>query len=78
METTEQDPNPFDRRCCYDCGWLTAYVSWWCKSKDAAKYWGTSIPGQGQWNCKFWKPDWSHINTFWKLYHKAQLHQIID
>lgn len=72
----KQGPNPFERKCCYDCGWLEAYVNWWCGSKEAKKARGTAIPGVQ--HCPFWKPDWSYINRFWKIYNKAQLHQIVD
>jgi len=46
---------PEEKKSCYDCGWLTAAISWWCSNKKAIKYRGTSIPGVIK--CKFWKPE---------------------
>ena len=35
---------PEVRRSCYDCGWLKAYVSWWCTNPEARKARGSAIP----------------------------------
>lgn len=56
--------SPFEKKSCYDCGNLVGHISWWCKSKEAIEYRGTSIPGIIR--CKFWKPDWSHIKDKYK------------
>lgn len=40
-------------KCCYDCKYLKAKVSWWCVNKNAIKWRGTSIPGVK--NCPFWE-----------------------
>jgi hypothetical protein len=43
-----------EKRCCADCKYLKAAVSWWCTSKNAIDVRGTSIPGVK--NCPYWKP----------------------
>lgn len=46
---------PEVRRSCYDCGWLKAYVSWWCTNPEARKARGSAIPGI--YHCPYWKGD---------------------
>ena len=46
---------PEVRRSCYDCGWLKAYVSWWCTNPEARKARGSAIPGI--YHCSYWKGD---------------------
>ena len=42
------------RRTCSECGWLKAYVSWWCTNNTAIKARKTRIPGVCR--CLYWKP----------------------
>lgn len=52
------------KKSCYDCANLTCTgISFWCGSKDAIEYRGTSIPGCH--SCPFWKK----LNKA-KWYHK--------
>lgn len=53
IENKEESPEV--RRSCYDCGWLKAYVSWWCTNPEAKRVRGTSIPGV--YHCPYWKAD---------------------
>ena len=50
---------PEVRRSCHDCGWLKAYVSWWCTNPEAKKARGTAIPGV--YHCPYWKLDEEYI-----------------
>lgn len=45
----------YRQRDCAHCGFLVAYVSWWCSNKEACKTRGTKIPGVC--HCPYWKPD---------------------
>jgi len=45
----------YQMKCCADCGWLKAKVSWWCMNPEAVKVRGTAIPGVQ--HCPYWKPD---------------------
>lgn len=45
----------YERRNCAHCGFLVAYITWWCYNNDACKARGTSIPGVN--HCPYWKPD---------------------
>lgn len=53
IENKEESPEV--RRSCYDCGWLKAYVSWWCTNPEAKRVRGTAIPGV--YHCPYWKAD---------------------
>lgn len=56
--------SPFEKKSCYDCGYLKSALSWWCTSEDAKKARGTSLPGCIK--CTFWKPDWKVIDDKYK------------
>lgn len=56
--------SPFDKHSCHDCRNQKAALSWWCTSKEAIEFRGTSIPGGIK--CKFWSPDWSRIEDKYK------------
>lgn len=43
-----------ERKACADCRHCKGAVSWWCKSPEAVRYRGTSIPGVH--SCPFWEP----------------------
>ena len=45
----------YRRRSCAYCGFLVAYVNWWCSNNDTCIARGTNIPGVC--NCPYWKPD---------------------
>ena len=51
--------DPFEKKCCYDCGHLKSALSWWCGCKDACDYRGTNMPGVI--HCAYWIPDMSYI-----------------
>lgn len=56
---------PEEKKSCYDCGWLTAVISWWCSNKKAIKYRGTSNVNFGNLKMKLqikW-PDALHVST---------------
>jgi len=55
---------PFEKKSCYDCGWLYSALSWWCGNRKAIKDRGTSIPGCI--HCPHWKPDWKMIDKKYK------------
>jgi hypothetical protein len=43
-----------EQRRCYDCAHMKGAISWWCTSKGAVAFRGTSIPGIR--DCSFWAP----------------------
>ena len=45
----------YRRKSCVHCGFLVAYVNWWCSNNDACKARGTKIPGIC--HCPRWKPN---------------------
>lgn len=59
FKTEIKHPNPpkcppkINKRSCYDCKYLKAYVSWWCTNDKAIKDRGTRIPGCI--NCPHWE-----------------------
>lgn len=59
-----KEENPFELKSCYDCKNLVAKISWWCGSKEAIEWRGTSIPGVI--HCPFWKPDIKMIDDKYK------------
>lgn len=50
---------PFELKSCHDCKYLKPLVNFWCGNVNAIKARGTAIPGCV--HCKFWEPDWKHI-----------------
>ena len=52
----------YRRRNCAHCGFLVAYVNWWCSNNNANKIRDMNIQG----DCPYWKPD----KKFIKLYIK--------
>jgi hypothetical protein len=63
-EENPSEENPYERKCCFDCGHLYSAVSWWCGSEEATEYRGTKIPGCSK--CPFWKPDLEMIDKKWQ------------
>lgn len=59
-----KNETPFEKKSCYDCGYLKSALSWWCGNKEAIKARGTSLPGCI--HCPYWKPDWKMIDDEYK------------
>lgn len=52
-----------EERCCYDCKFCIAYISWWCKNEECVEWRGSNLPGVK--NCPFWEPCIEYETLSW-------------